>query len=560
LVNRHPIYTWADAKFNHDHGVSPFRNIDYIPGSAGSGYFAVVGECADGLVARIGNQLVHQVELEDGGMYVFSESGQFIAKENVCRETATPRICYEGGGCYVNEDISLVGNGQFILDAGGAEFGLTIHRSPLLYSVQGNNVSRENRLFFWDWQNPVDPFTEKELLEFRHIAYANGIMVGYAKESLGHQPAGVSGFPGAGPTEEKNIFFSVPEFQRLAEISVPTRCETRSCTGSPSVTQEIYIPIFGIGEYFVTARPDSLHYNINVNPPYDVYRMSSRQELRDGERPEKVQTLDIDRTIANITRDATNPNRVMVSYLRGSDLHYTIYEPGQAGLEDVGSGTLNVGQTAPFFNIALSGEYRAYTSCEKVGDNDIFDFRNLLSCQLVVERNGQPLSVEPLPLNLFSGGSMPGVAISPSGYIMVAAYNLTGIDGENGNLYLYKIGGVTAPPGPGAGPGPGIAPNLGPVQTYTPDLNFFLNLSRSYTDQLSGIFLKGNTADTGSQTSSSDCPPATEAEIKAFQCNQGIVCSGTIETTGYGNLGPATKAKIAEIYPATVRQSCGLNY
>jgi hypothetical protein len=183
--------------------------------------------------------------------------------------------------------------------------------------------------------------------------------------------------------------------------------------------------------------------------------MPSRQELRDGKRPEKVQTLNtLDFVgpgtggLGGITFDATNPNRVMIfSASFGGTGTYVIYEAGQNGLENVGSGAFNSNRASPFHGVALSGEYLAYTSCDEVGDNDIFGFRNLRSCQLIVEKNGQPLSVEPLPLDLFSGSNMPGVAISPSGYIMVAAYNLTGIDGENGNLYLYQIGGGT----PGGG-------------------------------------------------------------------------------------------------------------
>ncbi|MBU3925945.1 peptidoglycan-binding protein [Patescibacteria group bacterium] len=38
--------------------------------------------------------------------------------------------------------------------------------------------------------------------------------------------------------------------------------------------------------------------------------------------------------------------------------------------------------------------------------------------------------------------------------------------------------------------------------------------------------------------------PLTESAIKKFQCNHGIVCSGAPETTGYGAVGPLTRAKI----------------
>lgn len=42
--------------------------------------------------------------------------------------------------------------------------------------------------------------------------------------------------------------------------------------------------------------------------------------------------------------------------------------------------------------------------------------------------------------------------------------------------------------------------------------------------------------------------PRTEDALKRFQCKHGIVCSGTTLSTGYGNLGPQTRAKFIELY------------
>jgi peptidoglycan hydrolase-like protein with peptidoglycan-binding domain len=39
----------------------------------------------------------------------------------------------------------------------------------------------------------------------------------------------------------------------------------------------------------------------------------------------------------------------------------------------------------------------------------------------------------------------------------------------------------------------------------------------------------------------------TEAALKKFQCDQGLVCSGTPSTTGYGQTGPKTRAAIAKL-------------
>ncbi len=40
----------------------------------------------------------------------------------------------------------------------------------------------------------------------------------------------------------------------------------------------------------------------------------------------------------------------------------------------------------------------------------------------------------------------------------------------------------------------------------------------------------------------------TEQAIKKFQCKHNIVCDGMSETTGYGIVGPKTRAKISELF------------
>lgn len=40
----------------------------------------------------------------------------------------------------------------------------------------------------------------------------------------------------------------------------------------------------------------------------------------------------------------------------------------------------------------------------------------------------------------------------------------------------------------------------------------------------------------------------TEKAVQRFQAKYGIVSSGTPATTGYGQVGPKTKAKIAEVF------------
>lgn len=42
--------------------------------------------------------------------------------------------------------------------------------------------------------------------------------------------------------------------------------------------------------------------------------------------------------------------------------------------------------------------------------------------------------------------------------------------------------------------------------------------------------------------------PLTEAAVKRWQCKYGIVCKGSLETTGYGAFGPQSRVKLKEIY------------
>jgi hypothetical protein len=460
LVKRTPIYTWVDARYNGANHL--VENLSFIPGPGG-GSFAAVGECADGRRAAWGVLgFSHDVELEGGGLYVFNEGGQFIGKGDVCKDTASVRVCYEGGGCMVGHGIIPIGNGRFILDTGNGGPN-SRNRSPLLYNATGG-VSRENRIFFTNWNDLVDQTREREVIRFHNTAYANGIMVGIGTETTGQPPRSLPGFPGSSSLERKNIFYSVPGFQRLADVSVPTSCPSRSCSGSPSLTHEEYVPIFGSGEYFVAKKGNPLSSVSTLPvpaPPFDVYHMPSEANLRAGQLPQKVQTIDPDfQYITDIAYDALDPSRVLVvGVTSATGRSYVIYEPGPNGLEATDEGDLDT--SASRHNTALMGEYIAYTSCASA-PTGVIDYNPgaLRTCRLVVEKNGQKLSVEPLPLPLFHGStnlfSNP-VAISPSGNILLGARsNLIGIFGEQGYIYMYRIGagGVPPPSPPGGDPTP----------------------------------------------------------------------------------------------------------
>jgi hypothetical protein len=495
LLNRHPVYTWVDAKFSDSFGVAPFVNIDYIPGSGG-GHFAVVGECADGRDAGIPPiNRGHRVEFEDGGLYILKESGEFVAKGNVCKDTANIyNGCYEAGGCNVGKQISVVDEDKFILDVGAVDE----NRSTVLYDIGGNRVSLDNRLFFTDRNDRVDPQEEVEVISFRHVAYANGVMVGVAEETTGRPPVRIPGYPGGGQSiERKNIFYSVPEFQRLAEISVPPRsCSGSGCSGSSPLSLEVYTPMFGVGDFFVTRTANT--------GEYDVYRMPSRNELRDGVKPEKVQTI-LSGNISSFTKDATNPKRVMLVTGLSSAREYQIYEATDTGLSVIREGVLQGASFSTPHNIALTGDLLAYSTCTEASQTNPVGFgSNSYECQLVVDKGGNKLRVEPLPLNIFRSMRMHGIAISPSGHIMVAAYNYTGVQGDNGNLYLYQIGQATGQPpiNPPLFPPdlpPGFPPNFG---SFTPlNLDFFLGVARSYINSVVGIV--GGTPIPRSQSQSS---------------------------------------------------------
>jgi peptidoglycan hydrolase-like protein with peptidoglycan-binding domain len=98
---------------------------------------------------------------------------------------------------------------------------------------------------------------------------------------------------------------------------------------------------------------------------------------------------------------------------------------------------------------------------------------------------------------------------------------------------------------------------LNALYTVTPPPTgavFTINLSRGMTHtqvRLLQEYLKKNSALYPEGTISGYFGGLTEAAVKRFQAKYGIVSSGTVATTGYGRVGPATRAKLNALYPQT---------
>lgn len=245
----------------------------------------------------------------------------------------------------------------------------------------------------------------------------------------------------------------------------------------------------------------------------------------------------------------SSPNRIafwnQVRVDTSSD-NYFVYEVGPSGLELVEERTavwkdrINTlwkvqnnfaiaGDTVAF--PTEDGEFEVWENGEKIGGGQLpptesyYDLNN-------EDRSGYGgRSGERTPHKL---------VISPSGNIL--AMNEFG-------AYLFRLQGS-----------PVSSPSL-PTFNFnqaTIDVNDFLQSAQNYINSLLQIFgtqseLTTDNLQLETVRYTLNRPPETIAEIRQFQCAYNIVCSGSIATTGYGNLGPITRAKIEEIFGPQVQ-------
>ncbi len=445
LSSPEPVYSWRDIPYNDasPKGNFPFQKITWLPG----GYFLATGECADG---RDGTQF------EKGGLYLLSDTGTYLATRDVCFDSSERvRACYEGGGCYIGTKILPTGTGSFVQELQPPQAGIA--RSPITYSVNGSSIDLQDRIFFNDegtrWKNGAD-IGKGTTAEFRYSAVANGVLVGVETVSTGNDRY-----------EIFNSIYSLPGLSRITKSSVR------------------FYPIVGIGNYIIASN----------NPTSDtvkVYRVPDQNALSRGELPSSVQTLATGRVFGYAV-DAQNPNRIALYTSTGSISNGTlrVYTVGTNGLdlESERNLTNTTGSAALDYRypIALSGEYLAYSSCH--GSDPA---KSSASCELIVEKNDQKLSVEPLPKSAEDVSQwVHSLALSANGNILVGLEPLAGGEKENGELYLYTIRGAQTAPFPSGTttpntqlPGNGIVINgtadyFAIAQSYITLLQALLNVS-----------------------------------------------------------------------------------
>lgn len=446
LVQKTPVFTRFDIPggFGQDNtDYTPFYTSYWIPG----GYFVVNGYGTS--AACLGGSPLCPLKniFESGGMYIFNENGSFVGARDVLFDTSSraPR-CFESGGCADGFFIHPVGSGKFVRDMQNWSVGYT--RGPVLYSVGSGSISMGQRLFFnerggGNQSESGDPVSR--LSSFTHVAVAGGKMIGTAERH-----------DGGGRSHEQTEIYDM-NFNVLAK--------------SASV---LFSPIFGISDFIITS-PGVGYFGAFA--PINLYKMPSLDELSRGTLPVKVKTLWNDRNVIAYAIDSANSNRVAIFTIpKGSNNDtaptMTLFDASAGSFKQMSErkiGTGNqFGRLIAGQRFALSGDYLVYTKCPRDPSGDMWlpkwdgsrGGQRANGCELIVEKtsDGKKLSVEPLPISKYSDFGLDGglgaligeaqailsLAISPSGKILVATGVVDG--GDNGNIYMYQIGGVSAPP------------------------------------------------------------------------------------------------------------------
>lgn len=147
LVSDDAVYSWQDAHYGATpFANTPFANLIALP----NGNFVSGGQCNS--TVR-GNVLPYSYSIggyEDKGMHVFSGDGDLIDEVDVCFDSSVRAPgCFELGGCSAGSAMIPYSNNEFVRDLhpGGSGYP----RSPIAYRVGASSVSRLGRVFFNDW-------------------------------------------------------------------------------------------------------------------------------------------------------------------------------------------------------------------------------------------------------------------------------------------------------------------------------------------------------------------------------------------------------------------------
>lgn len=492
MVKRSPVFTrfQIPGGFDTTYGHMPFYTSYWVP----EGFFVINGPGNSGAGLGRNTPAPYRTAknvFEAGGMYLLKEDGTYVATRDVVFDSSKRAAgCFELAGCTAGPFIHILGNGKFIRDLQPREVGFP--RGPILYSVSSAGVNMDQRLFYNDrlvnTSEQTDPIGRLE--SFSSIAVAGGKMIGVSARYAGWFPVGPQeqGVPGA-PRHRYSLQNEVYDlnFMKIASFSTPAPSREpgqSNYSGAPPTTIPLFYPVVGVGDYIVGANSGTdVGYVGGLSPK--IYKMPSTNDLAKNIAPAFVQTLFADDRYAfAYAIDSADANRIAFFTLPKSAVAGTtnpsinIYRAGTAGLTKVSERTLSssAAKVSGFFMsgsaFAVSGDYLGYGTCP-MGRSDWTGGRGgteFNACGLVVEKisTGEKLSVEPLPLSRLSDFGIDGlsgligdaqaigsVAIAPSGRILVttgSGPNSSG--GDNGNVYLYQIGGVS---GGGGGGGNGTS-------------------------------------------------------------------------------------------------------
>ena len=465
LVQNDPIWSTSDSQWTHGTiPLHPFTGVAAL-GDESNEHFVVGGYCS-----------MQYDAWATGGQFLFDGNGQHVATRNVCLDAGgRPNLCKHSGGCHNLAKFLIWNNSSFITQVGDNGEG----RPAITYNVP--NMDMLGRTFYGDHVSG-DPTKPGEAYEIYDTAIANNVLIGVERQA---KEEGVE----FGRGQWTNVFYALPSMDKILDDvsnSTTTTC-TRACsppstTGVPVTSYwPKYEPIVGIGEYFIARTYNTDEVTIKS---VDVYKMPDANSLIAGqERPQLTDTLfhiNHNKRVVGYAVDQQNSERILlvVTTMRRSsgknDFAFEIYTKGENGLQlestipaekRVTPNDISRVNTSyafnPYHGLALSGQYITYGRCPKL---DV-ETHYYTGCELVVQKNGVEMSVEPLPYppieltnvdivgqDLYSEEQLApivvGVSISPSGKIIVTADTQAptrdnrGTINEIGTLgivYMYQI-------------------------------------------------------------------------------------------------------------------------
>ncbi len=397
LASPEAIYRMSEIPFSFAQ-LSPFLDSIYLP----AGYFVVAGH----LNINVG--LAPKGLWLGAGQYVFTEEGALVGVQNIAYDARgnVPNSCGEAVH-FQSQDLDRVGDDEFVRTprGTGAE-GLVFQLPPLHYRVTQGGVDLLGM--------PAITTTGQNGCQLERNERTSAVLDDLLVATEEH--------PGGAEKGSRNVVLALPDFAEIAGSSV------LDCGGQ---TAAAITPLFGVGDRIVAQTHEYTAINPLDGEPFpqgcvdaggiDLYELSgnklvrvqSLEDPKDYIRVQAGQVSLLPRHIQGYAIDALDPSRVAIAFQTWTSGVINTYSlvDGEFTLEQSAEATTTIRE------LSLAGPYLARL--------DLVDKNNVL-----VEEDGVPLTVPPLPPDESGLEGVYTVSLSGSGTMLV---------GQRSQLALYRI-------------------------------------------------------------------------------------------------------------------------